>query len=267
MPVIRPPTADLFAGIGELINARLGVSDYGTKTAALRLVAEASGTVDGEDFIQSLFELLRENWLRALPTANASPQNFRWYVPQCHIADRNISPEVTLERALIRAVVDSGRKDWSNQVPVVSGIAGSRAYKRQAIDLVHCLPDGSFEFVELKIASDTPLYATIEIVLHGLIWLLSRRNKAQLRYPANLILDTPALQLSTLAPAKFYAGLTSSGLAGAIDRGVRALGMRYNVTMGFCQMAFPEDFHWPAAIEDRELLNWLDRRAPIHAAL
>jgi hypothetical protein len=48
---------------------------------------------------------------------------------------------VTLERALMRASVVAGRKDWSNQVPVVSGIAGARAYKRQAIDLVHRLPD------------------------------------------------------------------------------------------------------------------------------
>jgi hypothetical protein len=63
------PTAELFAGIRDLINARLGVRDYRTKTAALMLVAQASGTLDGEDFVQSLFELLRENWLRALAAA------------------------------------------------------------------------------------------------------------------------------------------------------------------------------------------------------
>jgi hypothetical protein len=113
-----------------------------TKTAALKLVAQASGTVNGEAFVESLFELLRENWLRALPAAKASHQNFRWHVPQLTYADRNTSLEVKLERELVRASVDSGRKDWSKQVPVVSGIAGAHAYKRQAIDLVHRLPDG-----------------------------------------------------------------------------------------------------------------------------
>ena len=262
MPIVRPPTVDLSAGIGDLINARLGVRNYRTKTAALMLVAEASGTFDGEDFVQSLFELLHQNWLRTLPTAKASRQNFRWHAPQLKIPDRN-SPEVTLERAMIRAVVDAGRTDWSNQVPVISGIAGARAYKRQAIDLVRRLPDGSFEFVELKIESNTPLYATIEVLLYGLFWLLSRQSKTLLGYLANPILDTPALQLSTLAPAPFYAGLTPSGFADAIDRGVRALGMRHGVVMGFRQMAFPQDFRWPAAIGDRELLSWLDHQERI----
>jgi hypothetical protein len=260
MPVVRPPTPDLFAGIDGLINARLGVQNYRTKTAVLKLAAQTAGTFDGEDFVHSLFELLRENWLRVLPTTKASRQNFRWYVPQLTIADRNTSPEVTLERALIRASVSAGRTDWSNQVPVVSGIAGARAYKRQVIDLVHCLPNGSFEFVELKIASDTPLYAAIEVLLYGMLWLLSRQGKSLLGYLANPILDTAILQLSTLAPARFYTGPIPSGFARAIDRGVCALGRRNGVVMGFRQMAFPQDFQWPASIGDWELLNWLDHR-------
>jgi hypothetical protein len=263
MPIVRPLTIDLFAGVGDLINTHLGVMDYRTKTAALMLVAQASGTLDGEDLVQALFELLRQNWLRALPTAKASRQNFRWRIPQLTIADRNTSPEVTLERALIRAAVDAGRADWSNQVPVVSGIAGARAYKRQAVDLIHRLPHGGFEFVELKIASNTPLFATIEVLLYGSFWLLSRQSKTLLGYLANPILDTPALQLSTLAPVSFYAGLTSTGFADAIDQGVRALGLRHGVVMGFRQMAFPQGFHWPALTGDRELLNWLDHREPI----
>jgi hypothetical protein len=210
--------------------------------------------------VQSLYDLLRENWLRALPNARISRQNFRWHDPQRGISARNTSPEVTLERALVHAAVDSGRMDWSNQVPVVSGIAGARAYKRQAIDLVHHLPDGGFEFVELKIKSNTPLHATIEVLLYGLFWLLSRQSKIALGYADNPILDAPVLQLSTLAPAAFYVGLNPLGLAGAIDRGVHALGQRHGVTMRFRQTAFPQTFRWPAAVANSELLSWLDCR-------
>lgn len=259
MTLVHPSTIDLFTGIHDLINARFGVPDYRTKTS-LRLVARASGTIDGEAFVQSLFELLRENWLRALPNARISRQNFRWHDPQRGISDQNSSPEVTLERALIRAAVGCGRMDWSNQVPVISGIAGARAYKRQAIDLVHHLPDGGFEFVELKIWSNTPLHAAIEVLLYGLFWLLSRESKTTLGYPDNPILDASVLRLSTLAPAAFYDRLNPSELADAIDRGVHALGQRHGVTMRFRQMAFPQTFRWPAAVAHSELLSWLDCR-------
>ena len=38
--------------------------------------------------------------------------------------------------APIRACEDASRGDWSNQVPIISGVIGPRAYKRRAIDLV-----------------------------------------------------------------------------------------------------------------------------------
>ena len=95
---------------------------------------------------------------------------------------------------LSRCAEQAGRVDWSNQVPIISGIAGSSAYKRRAVDLVRCLPDGGFNFVELKVASDTPLYAAIEVLNYGLLWLLSRETRVQLGYQSNPILDAPALQ-------------------------------------------------------------------------
>lgn len=253
---------DLFAGVDAIINARLGVVNYRTKTATKALVARPPSTLDGEGLVEALFETLRANWHRALPSAKASHQNFRWRYPQLSVAQQNTSPEVTLERAFIRACEDASRGDWSNQVPIISGVIGPRAYKRKAIDLVRCLPEGSFEFVELKIASDTPTYATIEILLYGLLWLLSRECRTQLGYPPNPILDTPALQLSTLAPAAFYTGLLPFGFADAVDLGISALGRQHGVTMGFRPMAFPQDFSWPLCSEPAELFHWFDDWTP-----
>ena len=150
-----------------------------------------------------------------------------------------------------------------NQVPIISGIAGSSAYKRRAVDLVRCLPDGGFEFVELKVASDTPLYAAIEVLIYGLLWLLSRESRMQLGYRSNPILDAPALQLSTLAPAAFYRGLPIFGLATAIDYGIALLGRKHGVVMAFRAMAFPDDFRWSMDGDVSALVRWFDSRTPV----
>jgi hypothetical protein len=119
---------------------------------------------------------------------------------------KNASAEVTFERALINALVKAGRNDWSNQVPLISGIVGPHAFKKRAVDLVHRQSDSSFEFVELKIKSDTPVFAAIEI-LYGLLWLLSRRDREILGYDAGPMLDARELGLSVIAPRDYSARL------------------------------------------------------------
>jgi hypothetical protein len=267
MPINGSATADLFEGIHDLINARLGVTKFQTLTAALELAARNPFVLDGEEFVHALFDQLDKNWTSVLPRLSraASSQNFRWCEPKVSIAPHNRSPEVTLERALICACVDAKRDDWSNQVPLISGIAGPHAYKRRAIDLVHRMKDGGFEFVELKVKNGTPAYAAIEILTYGLLWLLSRRDRSVIGYSSNPILDASIIQLSVLAPAKFYIRFEHQELSVALNSGLSLLGSRFGVQMGLRQMAFPEDFRWsPASPEKRELLlNWLDRREPI----
>ena len=256
-------TTDLFMGVDEAINAHLGVTDYRTRTAARLLNARAPKDFVGENLVKGAFALLRANWQRALPKAKASHQNFRWRYPQLALACQNTSPEVTLERALMRACEDTARHDWCNQIPIISGVMGSHAYKRRAIDLVHRSGDG-FEFVELKVASDTPLYATVEILLYGMLWLLSRESRTQLGYPSNPILDTRTVQLSTLAPATFYANLMPLGFADAINRGISELGRQHGVAMGFRLTAFPRDFRWPQCDGHAELFHWFDDRVAVN---
>jgi hypothetical protein len=182
-------------------------------------------------------------------------------VPKPDISERNRGPETTLEKALIRACIKARRKDWSNQVPLISGVAGPWAYKKRAVDLVHQLSDGGFEFVELKVTtSDTPLHAAIEVVLYGLLWLLSRRDRELLGYGSNPILDAPLLQLSVLAPAKFYSDLALPHLPRALDAGLSVLGSRHGVKIGFRQTMFADGFQWPSPYDDGELLRFLDGR-------
>lgn len=148
----------MFEGIDDVISDHLGVADYKTRTAAKMLVSRTA-VINGTEFVNAFFESLKRNWLRALPDAKPSRKNFRWRVPQLVLAHQNNSLEVTLERKLIRACENAGRSDWTNQVPVLSGIMGRNA--RQAVDFVHRI-QGGFEFVELKVQSGTPLYASVE---------------------------------------------------------------------------------------------------------
>jgi hypothetical protein len=262
-----PNAAGLFAGVDDLINAQFGLTErYRTKTANRSLLTCGRDDFDGVNFVESLFALLQQNWLRAtshLPAGRRSRENFRWHKPQLNLAVDNPSPEVTLERRFIRACQRAGRLDWSNQVPVVSGVASPHAYKRLSIDLVHRLADENFEFIELKIRSDTPLYAALEVIRYGLLWLLTREAKTILGYGPNVILDAPALSLTTLAPMKFYTN-NPPHLATRLEQGISRLGRRYGVDMHFRQVAFPQDFHWPASATDHALIKWFDDRQSVN---
>jgi hypothetical protein len=117
--------------------------------------------------------------------------------------------------------------------------------------------------VELKVRSSTPLYAAIEILLYGLLWLLSRRDRHVLGYTSNPILDASILQLSVLALASFYIDFRRNDFPTALSTGLATLGEQFGVQMSFRQTVFAGTFQWPVTPDDRELLNWLDRREMI----
>lgn len=263
MDIATADAADgLFAGIKETINRRLNVANYQTLTAARQLAGRKPLVLDGKEFIQVLFEILSKNWDAISHGARKPPsaENFRWHKPKLSIAKRNKSLEVTLERALMQACSNARSSNWSNQVPIISGIAGPRAFKRLAIDLVYQHDSKHFEFVELKLKSDTPLFAAIEVLLYGLLWLLSRRDQEQLGYSENPIIAASSVRLSVLAPLKFYADLDLAEFFSALDAGISALGLQHGAQMGFRATAFPGDFVWPGIQSDQDLLRAFDKR-------
>jgi hypothetical protein len=193
-------------------------------------------------------------------TPKGSSQNFRWHKPQLAISPHNTSLEVSLERALMRACAEQGRTDWSNQVPLVSGISGSHAGKRRAVDLVRRCGDGCFEFVEMKVASNTPLFATMEVLQYGLLWLLSRRDSHLLDYAGREMIEATAIDLSILAPRPFFTPFASRTVSAAIGQGLEVLGRRFGVSMRYSQYAFSRDFSWPRSYSNPELVALLDQR-------
>ena len=161
-----------------------------------------------------------------------------------------------LERAIVATCERLGRTDWSNQVPVASGIAGPSAERRRAIDLVREAGPGHFELVELKIASDTPLYAALELIGYACIWLLSRGERGD---DASLLLAADRLDAVVLAPESYYTRYRLKGLETVLDTELAALGVAHGVKLRFRFESLPDDLIRPPFL-DQQIVSLLDAR-------
>lgn len=242
----------------EAAAAALGVTSVNHRSALrpLRLPA-------GVDLAAVVHHVVAANWNTAQAGNNKerSRQNWRWSL-QTQIGAANASPEVTLERAVAAACARAGRDDWANQIPVCSGLVAGRRETRRAVDLAHRRADGGYELIELKIASDTPLRAAIELLGYACLWLLSRADPPSTK-PALLTADK--LCLRVLAPAAYYARFDLQALEALIDHGARALGAAARSEMTFGFDVLPEELHSNPLPEDGALLATLGARHKLHA--
>ena len=250
--------ASLLEGVNAAICQHLGIRHLGHKSALLEIGqrnAFPAGTVD------ATYSRIASNWQHCHEAGIGSPSaaNWRWRVPQLAISAHNTSPEVRLERALMVACERLGRSDWSNQVPVASGVAGANAERRRAIDLVHQRGPGHFELVELKVASDTPLYASFEIIGYTCIWLLSRLD---LSAPDNPLLTAQAIDAVVLAPTAFYAPYRLDAFRLQLHDDLQRLGHEHGVALSFRFEAFPDHLANPPWT-DEQLAKLLDSRSAI----
>jgi hypothetical protein len=164
----------------------------------------------------------------------------------------NISPETTLEKMLARTSDDS----LVNQVPISSGLTGSRGNKRN-IDMVLRCGDKEYEFIELKVITktNTPIYASMEILLYGLIYLFSVNNREQLQYQDdNELFNATTIHLIALAPDSYFTN-NIQWLENKLNEGLAAF-MSSNglirIHMDFCFQSFPKGFIWPSPTEIKD---------------
>jgi hypothetical protein len=154
-------------------------------------------------------------------------------------SSNNESAEVKLERAIVQKWPAS----WTYQMPVASGLFDGYSDKRRAVDLVFNHGDGHYDLVELKIKSDTPLYAAMEILGYGLIYLASRTDRAKnLKYKvAELpVLKANRISLCVLAPANYYEG-NLMWLQDAINNGLKRFATT-DLSIDFCFQKFGNQF-------------------------
>ena len=166
---------------------------------------------------------------------------FNWrFKPLSNISLENTSPEVKLERSIVRAADDH----WANQVPTSSGLVGPRADKVRNIDLVQRLGERHFSFIELKVESNNPLFAAIEILTYGLIFSWSKAKAHDLGYQIERqpIIAAESVDLCVLAPKEYYQNLSMGNLGAAINNGLESCTDMLGLPISFSFTHFPEAF-------------------------
>jgi hypothetical protein len=212
-------SAPIFHGVSEVFDEWLGLtgqSCYGTqqgvpkyksRQAAIDLSDKKGSLTDqpplnAEQAIQRAMETLGTN----IPETDWSPADSNWkWEKSLKIASHNPSQEKTLEKLTAFLLDDS----WVNQVPVCNGLVASGRADPCRIDLAHRVAERKYELIELKFGtegtsgSDHPLFAAMEVVHYGLMYLLFRQRPLQVQRDHHL-LQADQITLIVLAPAAWY---------------------------------------------------------------
>ena len=261
----------ILAGIDDLVDDWLSVAPkgkpphYRLRAAANELTRREAPITGTLAFLEASYAQIHANWLAAIDAGytNPSKQNWRWK-RHLDLGTNNRGPELQLERAIVNACGEN----WSNQMPTASGLTGPATDKRAAVDLVLREDSTSYSFIELKVNSDTPLFAAIEILKYGLLFVWSKNNQDTLGYEQERqpILGASAVTLATLAPREYYRKFDLMNLAYVLDSGIAEFGERHGLRFSFefCQLGrdyspelAPE--HVQSAVGDRSQI-WGEKR-------
>lgn len=247
----------LFDGVEATTCEVLGVASLRHRSA-LHALGRLSRLPHGA--VAAALDCIVANWKACAEArqGSLSQQNWRWWEPQTFIGEANRSPEVVLERAIVSTCVAAGRRDWSNQIPVASGVARSSGDGRRAIDLVQQLGESHFAFIELKVASDTPLYAAFEIIGYVGVWLQSRDGERRTD-----LLNARRIDARVLAPAEYYERYELGALERLLNEELNAYGARHGVELSFAFETLPEGFAPLQSYTDAEIFALLDGRQPL----
>ena len=226
------PDSNILTDVDDVINEWLGLKNSPFKyqhKKRCQLFSEGPALdPDGAVLIGKIFDRIQSNWHKGKSRSNN--QNWRWK-PNPEIADENKSREIFLERLIIKTQVGT---DWVNQVPVASGLT-SRGGGRRAIDLVHRGENDWYELIELKVdhRGGTPLFAAMEILQYGVLYIFSREKAQELGYDGIELLNAKGIHLRVLAPADYYAPYNLSWLEKSIDSGLASFLSKFNFKMDF----------------------------------
>jgi len=216
----------IFNGVDPIIAEWLGISGnprYGneplhSKQALIDLSENTAHAVRPEqasasNLIAGILSRIEENH-KVMGNPVPSASNWQW-VKSPEIDFEHTSEEKVLEKTLVQVMGD----DLVNQISVCNSLAERKEFSRR-IDLAHRLADHEFEIIELKYGtatqdhgSDTPLFAAMEILQYGLVYLYSRVRRLYGRQSGKgNLLAAKAIHLVVLAPEDYYTYKMPRGL-------------------------------------------------------
>jgi ribonuclease J len=198
----------ILAGANNLIDSALCLNSVGAsphyahKKSCMKLKAPDAFTMSA--LVETIYKKICSNWSKG---ECRGERNWRWEKKKEFDTE---SAEVVLERVIVNATGN----DWVNQVPTSSGLTKvvkrrQSTDKRSAVDLIHRAGKHVYEFVELKIGSNTPLYASMEILLYGLLYAFYRENlksleSVELEVDRRNLFEAKVIHLQVLAPRGYY---------------------------------------------------------------
>jgi hypothetical protein len=192
-------------GKNGILQKRFG--RYETKTGAVKLLENLPHDAEISDCIEAVYKQIAGNYKK--DTDSYSSQNWRFTL-ETGISDKNASAEKVLEKSIAKTMSNLDKSDWANQVPVASGLAFHNRDTKRSIDLVHEFGKGTFELIELKIASNNPVYAAIEVLVYGIVYVFFRvggpeenRANAKVGHDRKL-LTARKIHLKMIAPTDYY---------------------------------------------------------------
>jgi len=251
------------AGTADIIDRHLGLQGgglkrYATRTACHGLAGRPPGGFDAGTLLDNLLARIEQNC--AASGRSPSVQNWR-FEKKLHIAQHNTSAEKTLEKAIVARLSD----DWVNQIPTSSGLVGSTQDRHRNIDLAFRHAPGRFELIELKITSDTPLYAAMELLEYAALYIYARRRLPASGSRRAALLSATTLHWRVLAPRPFYMPFDLGWLESALTTALRDAVARHlpdPLDMDFAFTWFAEDFVWPCETPP-DLARALGQRGPV----
>ena len=199
---------------------------------------------NGSLFVE-LYDQIRTNWvLNRVAGRWPSQANWRLRVAR----EFSEHPTRYLEKQLQKKIaILFEHEDWGNDVPTASGLVNDRG-RQMNIDLAHRI-SGGFEFVELKLKSNTPYEAAFQVFRYGAVYMLYRLEpELAERFSDNEMLNSKRIVLEVLAPIRFYGsdGANLHLLEEGLNRQLAELAdsRKSGVSLSFRFMAFSANFEF-----------------------
>ncbi len=216
---------------------------------------------DRDGLFEEMYGQIRKNWL-LFHEPDRWPTKKNWVL---RVAPR-FTPNSTkyIEKQLQKEIAIALEfEGWGNDMPTASGLVNSGS-RQMNVDIAHELTDG-IELFEVKVASNTPYEAALQILRYGAIYSLYRLEpELAKRFRENKVILAKRVALKVLAPCSYYSNsnVDLSLLEVQIDRQVRHFAEHIfdKFEMSFEFQAFPVGFNYQPGMDREALCDAVRRR-------
>jgi hypothetical protein len=218
---------------------------------------------DRSGLFEQLYERIRDNWNRHREPDRWPNPKKNWVLRVAPIFKEH--PTQRIEKQLQKRIaICLAKEGWSNDVPTASGLVDTHS-RQMNVDLAHTVADG-FELIELKIESNTPYDAALQIFRYGAIYMLYRLEpELASRFKSHPMMCAKRIVLEVLAPYPYYScgDVDLSCLETQLNREVETFGQSQSVgvTLSFRFMAFAPAFFYHPGMDCALIRNAVLQRA------